>query len=532
MTPASSGATAFHSLAWLGFLLACSSVFLTSDCISSERREGTLGLLFLTSLRGYDIVLGKLAAVGLSAFYGLLGFMPVLALTILHGGITASELARTALALLNTLWVCLAGGLWVSTRARAQHQANRNGLLLVAGLMVAPLLILHNSIRIVALASPFTAFGLAPGWVYAITPNQFWLALAFTQLEAWLLLVGAIRNLLRNWREAEDVARIKPQRRLTRSLERGGDGSSPQRSVLFGKRPGTSRPRPFLEPALIGREPTRPKMDNSPLPRGLARYVNKHLREDPIRWAVSRAKGRIALLAAGSLLMVGQGVFFMPFTYWLAGARGPLGSLNIFFSGGAGALLAWAAGSYFYEAKRSGELELLVSTPLGARDIIAGYWRAVWRSLRGMWLLMAFLILLEFLMMPALYRFRRGPPGFGLMILRSGLHPVVAALDVIALCWVGMWFGLRARKPVLVAAWTVGLVIGLPWVISYVLMICLSLEGGFAFRTTFSPMYVLYLGGMPLFDIAKNVFLIRWASQKLKTELRVAAPLAVGEWFR
>src|SRR6266404_614662 len=102
MTPASSGATAFHSLAWLGFLLACSSVLLTSDCISSERREGTLGLLFLTSLHGYDVVLGKLAAVGLSAFYGLLGFMPVLALTFLYGGITADELARTALALLNT----------------------------------------------------------------------------------------------------------------------------------------------------------------------------------------------------------------------------------------------------------------------------------------------------------------------------------------------------------------------------------------------------------------------------------------------
>src|SRR5215813_9790061 len=28
-------------------------VFLTADCLSYERREGTLGLLFLTNLRGY-----------------------------------------------------------------------------------------------------------------------------------------------------------------------------------------------------------------------------------------------------------------------------------------------------------------------------------------------------------------------------------------------------------------------------------------------------------------------------------------------
>src|SRR5690348_11954001 len=34
----------------------------TADCLSEEKREGTLGLLFLTDLKGYDIVLGKLAA--------------------------------------------------------------------------------------------------------------------------------------------------------------------------------------------------------------------------------------------------------------------------------------------------------------------------------------------------------------------------------------------------------------------------------------------------------------------------------------
>src|SRR5690349_9500047 len=34
----------------------------TADCLSSEKREGTLGLLFLTDLTGYDVVFGKLAA--------------------------------------------------------------------------------------------------------------------------------------------------------------------------------------------------------------------------------------------------------------------------------------------------------------------------------------------------------------------------------------------------------------------------------------------------------------------------------------
>ena len=44
---------------------------LTADCLSEEKREGTLGLLFLTDLKGYDVVLGKLAATSLNSAYAL-----------------------------------------------------------------------------------------------------------------------------------------------------------------------------------------------------------------------------------------------------------------------------------------------------------------------------------------------------------------------------------------------------------------------------------------------------------------------------
>src|SRR5262249_1133399 len=61
-------------------------VFLTSDCVSEEKREGTLGFLFLTDLRGYDVVGGKLFAAGLRSLYGLLASLPILAVTLLMGG--------------------------------------------------------------------------------------------------------------------------------------------------------------------------------------------------------------------------------------------------------------------------------------------------------------------------------------------------------------------------------------------------------------------------------------------------------------
>ena len=68
----------FSSLLGLGMLFCLFAGRRSSaDCLSSEKREGTLGLLFLTDLKGYDIVLGKLAATSLNGFYSLLAAFPV-----------------------------------------------------------------------------------------------------------------------------------------------------------------------------------------------------------------------------------------------------------------------------------------------------------------------------------------------------------------------------------------------------------------------------------------------------------------------
>ena len=60
-----------------------SGVRATADCLSEEKREGTLGLLFLTDLKGYDVVFGKLFATSLHAFYGILAIVPVMASAVL-----------------------------------------------------------------------------------------------------------------------------------------------------------------------------------------------------------------------------------------------------------------------------------------------------------------------------------------------------------------------------------------------------------------------------------------------------------------
>src|SRR5437667_2205631 len=72
----------------------------TADCLSEEKREGTLGLLFLTNLKGYDVVAGKLVANSLNGFYGLLALLPVVSLALLMGGLTGTQIGCAALALL------------------------------------------------------------------------------------------------------------------------------------------------------------------------------------------------------------------------------------------------------------------------------------------------------------------------------------------------------------------------------------------------------------------------------------------------
>src|SRR5882757_9768659 len=56
------GNTVFDVLVVCGFIFSLlAGPLSTTDCLSRERREGTLGLLFLTNLRSRDVVFGKMA---------------------------------------------------------------------------------------------------------------------------------------------------------------------------------------------------------------------------------------------------------------------------------------------------------------------------------------------------------------------------------------------------------------------------------------------------------------------------------------
>ena len=116
------GWTVFQGLAWVGFFHCLILSANTADCISEEKREGTLGLLFLTDLSGWDVALGKLCANSLKSFYAVLGAFPVVAIVLTLGGVSLGQFCKVALALLNVFFFAHATGLLASVLSRCLVQ--------------------------------------------------------------------------------------------------------------------------------------------------------------------------------------------------------------------------------------------------------------------------------------------------------------------------------------------------------------------------------------------------------------------------
>lgn len=90
---------------------------LTSDCISRERREGTLPLLFLTPVRAWEIVAAKSAVHWLRGISIVAAAFPLLIIPLLHGGVTFMDIVRMLLLHAAALLLALCAGLVATTVA-------------------------------------------------------------------------------------------------------------------------------------------------------------------------------------------------------------------------------------------------------------------------------------------------------------------------------------------------------------------------------------------------------------------------------
>ena len=224
-------------LAIAGFVLSLfTGAYLTADAITSEKREGTLGLLFLTPLNGWQIILGKMATHSLQVGYALMGAFPVFFLPVLLGSVVSIEVLRILLVLVTTLGLSLACGIFFSTRmkeARNAVLATAITMLLLTLLPWLPWLIGEMSRSRLPLhglpqLSPMTALIFAFEDNYNVKRTTqiisgelvFWGSLLWLAISALMMTAASGWLLPRVWRQSESGERDASSPRWAASAAR------------------------------------------------------------------------------------------------------------------------------------------------------------------------------------------------------------------------------------------------------------------------------------------------------------------------
>jgi ABC-type transport system involved in multi-copper enzyme maturation permease subunit len=480
-TPGAMGPGLLNAVVSAAFLGSCAACLLTADVISSERREGTLGLLLLTRVRAFDVLLGKLGSAGMTSLCALVAFLPMLMIPVLAGGVTGGEALRKGLVLPNTLFLALAAGLWASACGRERFKTARTAFLLVAGIVLVPSLLnlawasVWPPGPIIELLSPLGTLVSARDASYKASPEQFWVSLVLVQATAWALLVSAGIRLHRGWREEDRATTV---------------------SVPGPAAEGRTEPDgPWLSCSWTAPEPGpagEPVKGAAPAPfRPMGNDVN------PIDWLLQRQRGTRAILWTGALVglafgLVPTAVFRFARTnpYWTV-----VMPLELVKSAIEGAVFACAATRFFVEARRTGELELLLTTPFGARQLVSTQWKVLARLLRWPMIVLLAPRLLGTISALALSQAWLGPSP-SLFRLQYAISGVLSCANIIlgigAICWLGFWFGLRANGQARAIAWTVGVVTGLPYLFSMLSRMLFSVMGSFSISWRWSlPFLVL-----------------------------------------
>ena len=404
--------------------------WLTADCISRERREGTLGLLFLTRLPAREIVVSKCLAHGLRALTLWLAVVPVMTVPFILGGIGWKEVVLSAVADFSAICWALAIGLvvsaWSKSSARAHFWATvvaslgaflwamANGYILLAG------------IRGVVgrwgwwgmYPRPFSAFrmgaifasGLGSLWWPRITrsaaPAPLVAALTTVVVLGMAILAAAI--LLAGWH-----------------TRRTWQDQPPSPLRLWCRRVFCS---PIFFRSLLRRR----------LERKLAR--------NPVGWLEQRTwSGRLVMW--GWLAAIGAACLPLVDASFGSSATLPRTMLTWLVGGS----MAFSAAGSFRRERESGFMELLLVSPLGERALIWGRLRALWGQflpmlglLAGAWCLVACLF----------------PEAEGVETI------LLYATTFLAMPVIGLFFSLRCRHfiPAFLSTLAIGLL--LPMLIS------------------------------------------------------------------
>jgi ABC-type transport system involved in multi-copper enzyme maturation permease subunit len=417
---------------------------MTADCLSRERREGTLSLLFLTNLRPFDIVVAKATAHALRAFTFWLATLPALTLPFLIGGAGWEHAVLSVLFNFMALCIALGAGVLASSWSKSWARAVASALVVGAAFwfafclvnMAATLTIVFSRtsglpdrpwqeffdldairfgialpvIGVGAIVKDFRLPGMLSKWLLAESAMAL---MAFLFL-CFCLSVAA-RNLRKHWRE-------EPPSLFAQWLE-----------------------RKFTTPIIAVNL--------------LRRWMRRTLEHNPIGWLEQRTwSGRTLMwvwlaVVTSIYITVFSGLSFTPDVYEaLQGAVAWSLALGVAFT---------AAGSFRRE-RETGVLELLLVSPTSSGQILSG-------RVRGLWAQFFPALALLFGIWAFLFTFGERGHSFARLVFYATL--------LLSLPVIGLYFSLKQRSFFSAMLWTLGIGCALPVLMQVVLAVWLPVGG-------------------------------------------------------
>lgn len=434
--------------------------------------------MFLTDLRGYDVVFGKLAATSLNALYGLLAILPVLAVPMLLGGITNGEFWRVVLVLVNTFLFSLTIGIFVSALSRDARKALAANfallLLLIVGIPAIGLTISYFFHLNGPFPGSFFSCPMFSGYFaldnqYKLHKEYFWWSVGVIHGLTWLLVLLASWSVPRSWQDKPVAPRRSSKTRWRDLWCEWSYGNAKNR--------GPFRKRLLDINAfywLAGRARLKPA------------HVWTFLGLAGCWWLWGR-------LATGNL--------------WL---EEPVNiTMAVILNSTLKLWIALEAGQRLAEDQKIGALELLLTTPLTVRDIVRGQLLALRRQFLRPVLAV---VVIELILMALSFQHSSQTE----VVTTFVAAILMLAADMTALSWVAMANALSAKSLNHAIIKTISRVLILPWVGFGVVAMLANLWSALFSKTGWVPGWKFYLGwwfGLGIFIDLIYGLTARWRLQ-------------------
>ncbi len=513
-----SGHALFIALALIAAIVLLNGLMsLGSSAFAVEKREGTLGLLFLTPLKVWEIVLSKFVICALGAGSGFLATVPVLIVPLLGGGVSLGQVAFFVLVLWNhaffvgALALLVSASCWHEQRARKVAALFWVGLCGVMPVIPAVLLLPLNFL-------PGMSWSPGDGWIFSPVyplwhavfsssppPGLCWASVGLTHLLGWWFLRSTCRRLPRCWQDPPLAASTATARVV----------AAPVTAV---PPPSLTATLPAPRDALAGSDdpPAAPVDGSAGVSRGRVRLAAARADkaadgEFRLVWFASRWRAGtswvVGLVVAVVVLLGGIGLLVDPvmlvdpmFVLLVCWTINAVLKVN----------LAHDAALAFSRKRPEPSLELLLATPVGARSLVEAHAAAlrarvapiarVALGLELVWLLLAISV-----------HFNTVANDWGSFLVGIAIAVGLLGPDLRAVGWCAMWDGAVAPKYEAGASWTVGRILLLPWAVAGLVLIFL---GGFGrSREVLAGLALL------LVSVVVNRRGVQWARRRLLTEL-------------